>query len=150
MGFFKKAKNGELPSLSKENLLMVRRVWKTYIIDKWKLLTVSIILMLIGASFDALLVRQMKPIFDEVFIDKNRESLGVIGLVILVLYFIKGVTNYVQSLVMTKMSIRILTDMQMDVFKRVVRMDNAFLPKGRRAIFCRTLPPTLPSSKTRF
>lgn len=129
MGFFKKAKNGELPSLSKENLLMVRRVWKTYIIDKWKLLTVSIVLMLIGASFDALLVRQMKPIFDEVFIDKNRESLGVIGLVILVLYFIKGVTNYVQSLVMTKMSIRILTDMQMDVFKRVVRMDNAFFAK---------------------
>ena len=37
--------------------------------------------------------------------------------------------DFVQSLVMTKMSIRILTDMQMDVFKRVVRMDNAFFAK---------------------
>lgn len=126
MGFFKKSKNQELPSLSKENLQMVRRVWSSYIVDKWKLLTLSVILMLIGASFDALLVRQMKPIFDEVFIDKNRETLGLIGLVILGLYFVKGVTNYIQSIVMTKMSIRILTDMQMDVFKRVVRMDNAF------------------------
>ncbi len=126
MGFFKKSKNQELPSLSKENLQMVRRVWSSYIVDKWKLLTLSVILMLIGASFDALLVRQMKPIFDEVFIDKNRETLGMIGLVILGLYFVKGVTNYIQSIVMTKMSIRILTDMQMDVFKRVVRMDNAF------------------------
>ena len=126
MGFFKKSKNQELPSLSKENLQMVRRVWQSYIADKWKLLTASVLLMLVGASFDALLVRQMKPIFDEVFIDKNRETLGLIGLVILGLYFVKGVTNYIQSIVMTKMSIRILTDMQMDVFKRVVRMDNAF------------------------
>ena len=126
MGFFKKSKNQELPSLSKENLQMVRRVWSSYIVDKWKLLTLSVILMLIGASFDALLVRQMKPIFDEVFIDKNRETLGMIGMIILGLYLIKGITTYAQSMVMTKMSIYILTDMQMDVFKRVVRMDNAF------------------------
>lgn len=126
MGFFRKSKNSDLPSLSKENLLMVKRVWKTYIADKWKLLTVSVILMLIGSSFDALLVRQMKPVFDEVFISKNRDTLGTIGLVILLLYLIKGLATYGQSLVMTKMSIRILTDMQMDVFRRVVHMDNAF------------------------
>lgn len=126
MGFFRKSKNQELPSLSKENLQMVRRVWSSYIADKWKLLTVSVILMLISASFDALLVRQMKPIFDEVFIDKNRDTLGMIGLIILGLYLIKGAAGYAQSMVMTKMSIRILTDMQMDVFRRVVRMDNAF------------------------
>ncbi|MGN0904843.1 MAG: ABC transporter ATP-binding protein [Alphaproteobacteria bacterium] len=126
MSFFRKSKNRDLPSLNRENMQMVRRVWKDYIADKWKMLSFSIVLMLIGASFDALLVRMMQPVFDEVFIDKNRAALGVIGVQILVLYLVKGLATYGQSLTMTKISIRIITDMQMDVFKRIIRMDNAF------------------------
>lgn len=68
-------------------MLMYKRVWNTYIASKWRWLILAVVLMLIAASFDALLVRQLKPIFDEVFIDKNRASLGTIGMTILVLYF---------------------------------------------------------------
>ncbi len=124
MAFFKKSK--DLPQLTKESMLMYKRVWNTYIADKWIWLIVSVLLMLIAASFDALLVRQLKPIFDEVFIDKNRETLGIVGLTILGLYFLKGVFSYSQVLVMTKLSIRVIADMQRDIFKRLIRMDNAF------------------------
>ena len=85
MAFFKKSK--DLPQLTKENMLMYKRVWNTYIADKWRWLILAVVLMLIAASFDALLVRQLKPIFDEVFIDKNRDVLGVIGLTILGLIY---------------------------------------------------------------
>ena len=124
MAFVKKSK--DLPSLTKENMLMYKRVWNTYVANKWRWLALAVFLMLIAASFDALLVRQLKPIFDEVFIDKNRSSLGTIGMAILVLYFLKGVFSYSQSVVMTKLSIRVIADMQRDVFKRLIRMDNAF------------------------
>ena len=116
----------DLPKLTKENMKMYSRVWREYIADKWKWLTLAVILMIVAASFDALLVRQLKPVFDEVFIDKNRASLGTIGLTILVLYFLKGVFSYSQSVVMTKLSIRVIADMQRDIFKRLIRMDNAF------------------------
>lgn len=125
MAFFKK-KNKDLPSLNKENILMYKRVWMTYVAPKWKMLTLSIVLMLIASSFDALLVGQLKPIFDKVFIAKNREMLGRIGLVILALYFLKGVFSYSQSLVMTKLSIGVIRDMQYDVFKKLIYMDNKF------------------------
>ncbi len=124
MAFIKKSK--DLPKLTKENMLMYKRVWNTYVADKWRWLVLAVFLMLIAASFDALLVRQLKPIFDEVFIDKNKDSLGVIGLTILGLYFLKGVFTYTQVLVMTKLSIRVIADMQRDIFKRLIRMDNAF------------------------
>ncbi len=124
MAFVKK--NKDLPALTKDSVRMYKRVWNTYIAQKWRWLVLAVLLMLIAASFDALLVRQLKPIFDEVFIDKNRASLGTIGLTILVLYFLKGVFSYSQSLVMTKLSIRVIADMQRDVFKRLMRMDIAF------------------------
>ncbi len=125
MAFFKK-KNKDLPALNKENILMYKRVWMTYVAPKWKMLALSIVLMLIASSFDALLVSQLKPIFDKVFIDKNRQMLGHIGLVILALYFLKGVFSYSQSLVMTKLSIGVIRDMQYDVFKKLIYMDNKF------------------------
>ncbi len=124
MAFVKK--NKDLPALTKDSVRMYKRVWDTYIAQKWRWLVLAVLLMLIAASFDALLVRQLKPIFDEVFIDKNRASLGTIGLTILALYFLKGVFSYSQSLVMTKLSIRVIADMQRDVFKRLMRMDIAF------------------------
>lgn len=125
MAFMKKG-DKDLPKLTKENMKMYSRVWREYIADKWKWLTLAVILMIVAASFDALLVRQLKPVFDEVFIDKNRASLGTIGLTILVLYLLKGVFSYSQSVVMTKLSIRVIADMQRDIFKRLIRMDNAF------------------------
>ena len=124
MAFVKK--NKDLPALTKDSVRMYKRVWNTYIAQKWRWLVLAVLLMLIAASFDALLVSQLKPIFDKVFIDKNRASLGTIGLTILVLYFLKGVFSYSQSLVMTKLSIRVIADMQRDVFKRLMRMDIAF------------------------
>ena len=125
MAFFKK-KNKDLPALNKENILMYKRVWMAYVAPKWKMLALSIVLMLIASSFDALLVSQLKPIFDKVFIAKNREMLGRIGLIILALYFLKGVFSYSQSLVMTKLSIGVIRDMQYDVFKKLIYMDNKF------------------------
>lgn len=125
MAFMKKG-GKDLPKLTKENMKMYSRVWREYIADKWKWLILAVILMIVAASFDALLVRQLKPVFDEVFIDKNRASLGTIGLTILVLYLLKGVFSYSQSVVMTKLSIRVIADMQRDIFKRLIRMDNAF------------------------
>ncbi|MCQ2914558.1 MAG: ABC transporter ATP-binding protein/permease [Alphaproteobacteria bacterium] len=123
------SKKKDLPPLTKENLLMYKRVWNTYIADKWRWLVVAVILMLIAASFDALLVKQLKPVFDKVFIDKNKETLGVIGYIILGLYFLKGAFGYSQDLVMTKLSIKIVADMQKDVFRHLIYMDNAFYNK---------------------
>ncbi len=128
MGFFKK-KRSDLPDLTKDNLLMYKRVWMTYVAPGWKLLVLSIILMLIASSFDALLVSRLKPVFDEVFIDKNRAMLGQIGLSILALYFLKGVFSYAQSIAMAKLSIRVIADMQYDIYRKLLFMDNAYFQK---------------------
>lgn len=129
MSFFKKKNRKDLPALTKDSLLMYKRVWLTYVAPKWKMLALSVVLMLIASSFDALLVSQLKPVFDKVFIDKNREMLGRIGLIILGLYFLKGVFSYSQSLVMTKLSIGVIRGMQFDVFKKLLSMDNKFYQK---------------------
>ena len=55
MAFMKKG-GKDLPKLTKENMKMYSRVWREYIADKWKWLTLAVILMIVAASFDALLV----------------------------------------------------------------------------------------------
>lgn len=128
MSFLKKKKK-DLPPITKENVLMYKRVWMTYIAPKWKWLVASVTLMLIASSFDALLVMQLKPIFDEVFIDKNQTMLLDIGLKILALYLVKGTFSYTQALVMTKLSIFVIRDMQFEVYKKLLRMDSKFYQK---------------------
>lgn len=128
MGFFKK-KRSDLPALTKESMMMYKRVWMTYVAPRWKLLILSIVLMLIASSFDALLVSQLKPVFDEVFIDKNRATLGRIGLSILGLYFLKGFFGYSQAVAMAKLAVRVLAEMQYDVYRKLLFMDSAFFQK---------------------
>ena len=130
MSFFsKKNKRPDLPKLDKENWRLIRRVWKKYIAPKWGWLAFAVVFMLIASGFDALLVRMLQPVFDEVFIDKNKMALGIIGMQILALYFVKGLAGYLQVLIMTKVGLNVIADMQNDAFKHIIRMDDAYFKK---------------------
>ena len=80
------------------------------------------------AAAGALLVAQMKPIFDKALI--AGESVGRISLVILGLYTLKGVCSYFSTTFVADAGLRAVTDLRNRLYEHILKQSFTFL--GRR------------------
>ena len=112
---------------------MLKEVWSKYVAPQWLLLIVSVFFMLMAGALEALSVLMLEPIFNDVFIDKNREVLLIIGLKILAIFFFKGLAIYIQSVTMGKIGITIVQKMQTDLYRHLVYLDLKFFNKNNSA-----------------
>jgi len=119
-------------SFYKDAVLMqfLKSVWKRYVYEHKYLLLLSIILMVVASVTDALSVKMLEPVFNEVFIDKNKEMLNVIALQILSIFFIRGCAQYFQSITMAYIGTKIVKDMQIDLYRHIAYMDVSFFSKN--------------------
>lgn len=68
----------------------------------------------------------VQPALDKIFIQKNLQLLVMIPLIILVIYFIKGVCNYYQSYLMRYVGNRVIMDMRNDLYSHIAVMPMKF------------------------
>lgn len=68
----------------------------------------------------------MQPLLDKVFVAHDEDLLLVIPVAIIVLAFIKGFAGYAQSVWMTTIGQRVVADIQMKLFARLMRADLAY------------------------
>jgi subfamily B ATP-binding cassette protein MsbA len=80
------------------------------------------------AAAGALLVAQMKPIFDKALI--AGESVGRISLVILGLYTLKGLCSYFSTTLVADAGLRAVTDLRNRLYEHILKQSFTFL--GRR------------------
>ncbi len=114
---------------NKKSPVVLRNIWKKYVAPQWKMLVSSIVLMILAGGMDAFAVKMLEPVFNEVFIDKNKEILDIVALQILSIFFVKGFAHYFQSVTMTKIGIKIARDMQIDLYRHLMYMDVKFFSK---------------------
>lgn len=100
----------------------------------WIALAVFFMILMAGAtSFSAYL---MKPVIDDVFFAKDRNMLIWVSLAVLATFAVKGLANYAQTVLMSKVGLRIIADAQMRLYAHLTRMDLAFFhgnPSGTLA-----------------
>jgi subfamily B ATP-binding cassette protein MsbA len=80
------------------------------------------------AAAGALLVSQMKPIFDEALI--AGENVGRISLVIVGLYVLKGLSSYFSTTLVADAGLHAVTDLRNRLYEHILKQSFAFL--GRR------------------
>lgn len=117
----------------KSTSYLMRRLWRESIRGKLKLIFLAVFLMLIMAGATAITAYMLKHVVDDVFIAKDEVMLRYVALIVLVAYFIKGASNYGQSLLMNYVGQRIIADMQNRLFAHLAGMDLAFfhaVPSG--------------------
>ncbi|MCL2485319.1 MAG: ABC transporter ATP-binding protein/permease [Endomicrobia bacterium] len=112
--------------LSLKYFSKMKRVWVAYILPQWKLVIISMVFMLLFGALEAYSVKLLKPVFDEVFIDKSREVLWVISIKIIIIFAVKGLANYIQSVTMTKVGVNFTRNLQGDLFEKVIAQDMDF------------------------
>ena len=80
------------------------------------------------AAAGALLVAQLKPIFDKVLIESVNPSR--IALMVLVLYTIKGICSYASTTLVASVGQRAVTDLRNALYEHVLRQSFAFLGRN--------------------
>ncbi len=68
----------------------------------------------------------MQPLLDKVFVQRNENLLLLIPAAVIVLAFVKGFAGYAQSVWMTTIGQRIVADIQLKLFGRLMRADLAY------------------------
>ena len=68
----------------------------------------------------------MQPMLDRVFVAKDERLLLIIPAAVVVLALVKGLANYAQAVLMTTVGQRVVADIQVALFARLMRADLAF------------------------
>jgi len=68
----------------------------------------------------------MQPMLDRVFVARDERLLLIIPAAVVGLAFVKGIANYAQVVLMTRVGQRIVADIQLSLFARLMRADLAF------------------------
>ncbi|MDR1418275.1 MAG: ABC transporter ATP-binding protein/permease [Endomicrobium sp.] len=130
MNIFSKLKHKIIGNVSPESIQKIKRLWIWYVLPQWKLLALSTIFMGIYSVLNAWSVSLLKPVFDKVFIEQNRDILITIALEVIVAFGAKGFAQYFQSVTMTRLGANFTKRLQGDLYERFISQDLEFFHRN--------------------
>ncbi len=102
---------------------LIKRICREYIYPHWKILSISIVLMLVIAGTTSFHAWLIKPALDSVFVEKDYHALIYIPIVVLIVTFVKGFATYFQLLTMNYLSLRITSEMRIRLYRHFITSD---------------------------
>ena len=112
---------------STRNLLL--RIFKNYIRKHSQKIFIAVICMIIVSATTAINAWMMQPVLDDIFINKDKSLILIIPLAILIIAIIKGISSYIQSILMSFVSYKIVADLQNHMFESLIKCDISFFSK---------------------
>ena len=95
---------------------------------------VSMLCMGIVGATTGLMAYLMKPVFDDVFLKKDGHALILIAGAVITLFFLKGAASYGQTVLMSQIGMRIITDLRNDLFRRILLQPLSFFTKNQTGV----------------
>ena len=102
---------------------LVKRITREYIIPHWKILSISVVLMLVIAGTTSFHAWLIKPALDSVFVEKDYHALIYIPIVVLIVTFVKGFATYFQLLTMNYLNLRVTSEMRIRLYRHFITSD---------------------------
>jgi subfamily B ATP-binding cassette protein MsbA len=104
----------------------MRRLLADHVRPELPRLAVALVCMAIVSAMTAALAWQMQAILDRVFGARDMVALQMVALGTFVIFAIKGLASYGQSVLMTRMGLAIVAGLQKRLFRHVVGADLVF------------------------
>jgi subfamily B ATP-binding cassette protein MsbA len=108
------------------SLALVRRLVRDFIWRHAGMIAVAFLCMGMTAGSTALRAWLMEPVLDRIFIARDASLLLLLGGAALVLALIKGFADYGQTVLMNRVGQRVIADIQIASFARLLRADLAY------------------------
>ena len=115
-----------IEEFSHRTMPLIRRLLRDF--PRANIGTVALGLLCMGvvAATTAANAWLMEPMLDRVFVAHDATLLLVIPIAVVALSFVKGLANYGQSVLMTRVGQRVVADIQRALFRRLIGADLAF------------------------
>ena len=88
--------------------------------------TFAMICMLIVGALTSSQAVLVKPVLDDIFLAKNPASLKWIPLAVIGIFFAKGAANYIQTILMSFIGLRIVTDLRNKLYDQIQKQSLSF------------------------
>ncbi len=104
-----------------------------YVKPLWLQLSLAIIFMIIFSLLTSAIAFLVKPALDDIFLQQDATMLKLLPLVLILIFVVKGVSNYFQSYFIGFVGNRIVTDIREEVFNHIQSLSLSFfnaIPSG--------------------
>lgn len=119
---------------NKSTLKLLKRLINSYIASYMGPLFVALFFMILEAAMTAAIARLIQPILDDVLGGQETHMIVPIGLLVLLTFVVRGISTYVQALIMMRVGQSIVADVQRDLFSKFLILDLTFFhdnPSGQ-------------------
>ena len=116
------ARNGD----GARSSVLVRRLIREFIWRHAGKIMLAFLCMGVAAGSTALRAWLMEPVLDRIFIARDPSLLWLLGGAALLLALMKGIADYGDVMLMTRVGLRMVTDVQNALFARLMRADLAY------------------------
>jgi ATP-binding cassette, subfamily B, bacterial MsbA len=106
--------------------VLIRRIWSEYVTQYLTELIIGIIAVILVAGCTALIVHQLEPVIDDIFINGDESQLVVIPLIMIGIFCVLAVSTYLQHFTIRAVGFRVVTDIQKHLYRRLIRADLRF------------------------
>ncbi len=105
---------------------LVKRLFREYVRPLMARIVAALLCMVVVAVSTAAFTQIIKPIVDDVFVNRQEDMLLPLALVAFAVFTAKGFAAYGQAVLMSYVGLRIVADMQRNLYERVIGADLAF------------------------
>jgi subfamily B ATP-binding cassette protein MsbA len=98
-----------------------------------KFILAMICMLVVGATTSALAFL-VKPALDEIFLKRNSDMLMWIPVAVILIYLLKGVCNYTQTILMSFIGQRVVADLRNNLYRRIQMQSLSFFTKNPTGI----------------
>lgn len=116
------------PSLSARQTLL--RLLRDYTFRYKGAIGGALACMALAAATQASLAKLIQPVIDDVFVRKDLDSLMTISFLTFVVFFTKGIAAYGETVLMSFVGQRIISDIQIQLMRHLTRLDLVFFQKN--------------------
>lgn len=106
---------------------LLSRIFTEYVKSQKRGLIIAFLCMLVVSLTTALNAWMLKPVLDEIFLNKNTTMLYIIPAAVFFNALIKGAASFYQSSTMKMIGQKILTDIQLRLYTHLIYADMRFL-----------------------
>ncbi|WP_020590994.1 ABC transporter ATP-binding protein [Kiloniella laminariae] len=105
---------------------LLKRLFKDYVTGQLGKIGLSLLAMALVSACTVMLAKQMEPIINDIFLNKQADLLVPISLGVVAIFVVKGVATYAQTMLMQRVGLEIIATIQEQLFRKLMRADLAY------------------------
>jgi len=123
----------------KQHASIIKRLFKDYTIKHLKYIILAFLCSILVAGSTSAIAYLLDPAIEKIFINRDQTLMYIIPIVIIVVFFTKGVSLYLARALMIRVANELKADVQSDMMKSLISSDSKFINKAHTGQFISNL-----------